>query len=434
MSVIDDFAKSVSISSRKLSDKEYEKLLATSADHFVNLLEGKSNKKVGKASNFKDLKSLFDSIKACGYFQAARPDEEEEKPVVGKHGKGKKESHVQNGGGSGEERIKKEEAPAKIEAPVKEPEQMKEVVVVDQVVIPKQAPIPAVEPPQPHFVELQQQREAFIEPQSHEHQQIPHHHHVIPVSQHQQQHQHQPPQQIDFFQDSQIDMDTPHMDPAVVMVHNTPPQHLMSMMSMQQQQANSAIPSQTFTNQMFIPPTTLAMQQHHEQQQHMMYSNSQHQSQQPLQQQQQEQHQHYEYPTQEEQSLAKRMGNVGLGYQDSGDVDVGGGKVDHGFVGADRGQPDAMANIDDWDNGQAAGGNETEDFNRSGSWRGNRSRGGRGGAPNNGYRGERRGNSWRQFLLYVKGFIMNAYYTGDIIRLVLKIFILFRRLSRRSRW
>jgi len=371
-------------------------LLATSADHFVNLLEGKSNKKVGKASNFKDLKSLFDSIKACGYFQAARPDEEEDKPA-GKHGKGKKESHAQNGGGNGEERIKKEEAPAKVEAPVKEPEQIKEVIA-EQVSIPKQAPIPAVEPPQPHFVELQQ-REAFIHPQSHEHQQIPHQHHEIPVSQHQHQ---QPPQQIDFFQDSQIDMDTPHMDPAVVMVHNTPPQHLMSMMSMQQQQqANSAIPSQTFTNQMFIPPTTLAMQQHHEQQQqHMMYSNSQqqHQSQQPL---QQEQHQHYEYPPQDEQSLAKRMGNVSLGYQEGGDTDVGGGKVDHGFVGADRGQPDAMANIDDWDNGQAAAGNETEDFNRTGSYRGNRSRGSRGGAPNNGYRGERRGNF--QFLLVIAG-------------------------------
>ena len=63
---------------------------------------------------------------------------------------------------------------------------------------------------------------------------------------------------------------------------------------------------------------------------------------------------------------------------------------DQGF-GGDRTQADAMANIEEWDNETAAAGHGNEEFNRTGSWRGNR--GGRGrGSGTGGYRGERRGN------------------------------------------
>merc|ERR1719367_1101546 len=54
---------------------------------------------------------------------------------------------------------------------------------------------------------------------------------------------------INFLQESQIDMESPHMDPAVVMVHHTVPPP-----------PTSGPPF----NQIFIPPTTLAaLQQQH---------------------------------------------------------------------------------------------------------------------------------------------------------------------------
>ena len=369
---IDDFAKSVS--ARKLSDGEYDKLVANSADQLVFLVEGKATKKVGK-TNFKDLKSLFDSIKACGYFQTERAEEEEK--TGGKHGKGKKaaEAHAATNGEKKEE-AKVVEAPAPIAA-VPEPEPVKEIV-------PVQVPIPA----EPQFVDLHQQqqhqqqpREAFINPHSHEqhHEQLQQ---VLPPQ--------PPPQQIDFFQDSQIDMASPHMDPAVVMVHHAPPPP--HMMMQQQQQANAAIASQTYTNQMYIPPTTLAMQQqqHHEHMMNFANQQQQHQQQQqPIPQpQEQQQQQHFDY--QEEQTLANRIGQVGLSYPE-GEAEP---SKDHGFEAGTR---DAMANIDEWENDQAGNnGNGNEDFNRTGSWRGgNRGRGGRGGS--GGYRGERRGEKIRFF-------------------------------------
>jgi hypothetical protein len=47
-------------------------------------------------------------------------------------------------------------------------------------------------------------------------------------------------------------MNAPHMDPAVVVVHHqTPPQPMMMMQP--PQQPASAIPSQTYTNQVSVP-------------------------------------------------------------------------------------------------------------------------------------------------------------------------------------
>merc|ERR1711881_163033 len=56
---------------------------------------------------------------------------------------------------------------------------------------------------------------------------------------------------INFLQESQIDMESPHMDPAVVMVHRTAPPPTTSGGVM---------------HQMFIPPTTLAAAFQHQQQ------------------------------------------------------------------------------------------------------------------------------------------------------------------------
>ena len=347
LGLIDDFAKTVN--GRKLNDPEYAKNINGASDQFLSLLEGKATKKTGK-TNFKDLKDLFDSIKACGYFQTERPEDDEKR-----HGKGKKDSPaaVSPISANGDARPKlKDEPPVKVE-PIFEPEP----VVTE--IIPQPEPVQA-----PHFGEVQlhqQPREAFIPP--HE----PHHQEQI--------HPPQPPsQQIDFFQDSQIDINTPHMDPAVVMVQHTSPQH---MMMQQQPQQPSAIPSQTFTNQMYIPTTLAALQQ--QQHEHFITLANQ-QQQQPLPQIQQPQEQHFDY-AEDEQVLAKRMGQVGIyPEQEATDVDQ-------------RAQPppqqDAMANIDEWENDQAGNGNGNEEFNRSGSWRG-RGRG-RGGSGGGGFRGERRG-------------------------------------------
>jgi caprin-1 len=362
LGLIDDFSKTVT--GRKLNDPEYEKNATASSEQLLNLLEGKATKKTGK-TNFKDLKDLFDSIKACGYFQMERPEDEE-----GKHGKGKKENSVTSSPSSanGEDRVKKDEVAAKAEPP-------KELEPVVQEVIAE--PLPVAQPQQfeqPQQPQLQQplQREAF------------NHHHEQPQQPQQHEQIHPPHQsQIDFFQDSQIDLNAPHMDPAVVVVHqHTPPQHMMMMQ--QPQQGASAIHTQTFTNQMYIPPTTLAAMQaqHHEQ---LMTFASQQQPMPPQQpQEHHQQQQHFEY--QHEEDLAKRMGQVGI----FPEADVNETGKDQGY---DQRSPpqqpqDTMANIDEWENDQA--GNATgngEDFNRTGSWRGR----GRGRGGPSGPRGERRG-------------------------------------------
>lgn len=369
LGLIDDFSKTVG--GRKLNDPEYEKNATASSEQLLNLLEGKATKKTGK-TNFKDLKDLFDSIKACGYFQTERPEDEEKK-----HGKGKKDNSAAASptSANGEDRVKKDEVAAKVEPVAKEPEPVAKEVTPE--------PLPVAQPQQFEHPQQPLQREAF----NHHHEQQP---------QQPQQHQQIPPphqSQIDFFQDSQIDLNAPHMDPAVVVVHqHTPPQHVMMMQ--QQQQGASAIPTQTFTNQMYIPPTTLAalQAQHHE---HLMtFATQQQQQQQPMPQQQQPEHQqppqHFEY--QHDEDLSKRMGQVGIF-----EADVESGK-DQGFDQRSPPQQDTMANIDEWENDQAgnATGNGNDDFNRTGSWRGRgRGRGGPGGPRGErrgGYRGERDGD------------------------------------------
>ena len=82
-----------------------------------------------------------------------------------------------------------------------------------------------------------------------------------------------------FPQESQIDMDAPHMDPAVVVVQQSPPHHahpaaaapppphhpaVTTAMLSNPVGGAPGITTQTFTNQIFMPPTTLAaMQQMH---------------------------------------------------------------------------------------------------------------------------------------------------------------------------
>ena len=65
---LEDFGRLVRPSRRQYeSAEEFEKALAASAEHISGLIEGKS-KKVGK-STYKELKVTFDGIKASGYFE-----------------------------------------------------------------------------------------------------------------------------------------------------------------------------------------------------------------------------------------------------------------------------------------------------------------------------------------------------------------------------
>ena len=400
LGLVDDFSKTVT--GRKLTDPEYEKNVTASSEQLLNLLEGKATKKTGK-TNFKDLKDLFDSIKACGYFQTERPEDEEKK-----HGKGRKDnsSAPSPSATNGEERVKKDEVAAKVE-PAKEPEP------VVKEITPEPQPVPQPQqfehPQQPQQQQPPLQREAF------------NHHHEQLQQQHEQIH---PPQQsqIDFFQESEIDLNAPHMDPAVVVVHqHPPPQHVMMMQ--QQQQAASAIPTQTFTNQMYIPPTTLAalQQQHHE---HLMTFATQQQQQQPMPQQQPDHPQHFEY--QHDEDLAKRMGQVGIFPEADG---VEAAKEPTFDQRSPPQQPqDTMANIDEWENDQAgnATGNGNEEFNRTGSWRGRgRGRGGSGGP-----RGERRGKL--QPLTHTHFITFRVYLTATLNCWIPLVLILVLFIPKRS--
>jgi hypothetical protein len=92
---------------------------------------------------------------------------------------------------------------------------------------------------------------------------------------------------------------------------------------------------------MFIPPTTLAAMQHHHE--HLMNFPNQHP--QPVQQQEQ----HFDYQ-QDDQSLAKRMGQVNL-YEGEA---VESAKEPVYEQRSPPQQQDTMANIDEWENDQVS--------------------------------------------------------------------------------
>lgn len=274
--------------------EDYEKALTAAAEHLSNLVDGKS-KKVLKTS-YKELKTLFNTIKTCGYFEgkAMKDSENVEEELVSsscseegdriptevskaskadKHGKqpmtngkgGMEKDHARgNKAGIVNGEINKAKGnhaakgiQANNEANTKAQEQ--QPMPNSQTQPPKQPRGPKTIPVRDMPQEVQEEQ------QEHPHQQQPQHHQhhhqqhqqqeqpapvtqMIPPQQQQQQQQPQPqplvqqkpshpPHQlptnlppipakpeIDFLQESQIGLDSPHMDPAVVVVQHSAPE------------------------------------------------------------------------------------------------------------------------------------------------------------------------------------------------------------------
>ncbi len=217
--MIDDFSKLVSISLKNLD--ETDKVLNPVAEHLVSLAECKP-KKVGKTT-YKDLMALITTIRATGYFktnnlegEAAEASQKKEKAGRGnrdkKHHNGKvseKEEKAPVDPSTVQPHAAQPHQPSPQRHTVASPEKKDPPQVMNKPVVPMPtgnmtAPTTSnVFPPPPNL--------AFVPPVTSG---IQHHPHVS-------QPQQQPP--INFLQDSQIDMQSPHMDPAVVVVQSTPP-------------------------------------------------------------------------------------------------------------------------------------------------------------------------------------------------------------------
>ncbi|TRY73633.1 hypothetical protein TCAL_12957 [Tigriopus californicus] len=281
--------------------EDFEKALTVAAEHLSNLVDGKSKKVLGKTS-YKELKTLFHTIKTCGYFEgkAMKDSEnvEEELPSssgseegdriptdaikttkTDKHGKqppmanGKasETAHVRGSktGTANGEKSKGKAHSANNNNNETNPQTSNtkaqdQPMPNPQMQQPKQARAPKGVPARDAPQEVQEQQhpppQHIHQQQNHNHQQ---HEQPLPARQQQQQQQQQqapavatqmvPPQpqpqplmqqkpshpphplpaslpqipakpEIDFLQESQIGLDSPHMDPAVVVVQHSAPE------------------------------------------------------------------------------------------------------------------------------------------------------------------------------------------------------------------
>jgi len=247
------------------SAEEFEKVLTTSAEHISKLMEG-SSKKVGKTT-YKELKSQLDAIKASGYFDSknqtksgevleaneeipSEPSKKDASDAVPKENNRKKvtqngqDQEKREGGrrdkkrGSGkEERINEKGVPEQKINDQTKPRQQYEG-----------KPAASQSHPEHHTQNLQPNnvyhpsavapQQANLMAESASHQTVPI---TAPSAQptlnqqyHHATHQQAPQQMntvstnppapgINFLQESQIDMESPHMDPAVVVVHHSAP-------------------------------------------------------------------------------------------------------------------------------------------------------------------------------------------------------------------
>merc|ERR1712123_402125 len=216
-----------------LTKGSFDKQVAASAEHLVNLAEKKARAVVG--TTYQELAQLIDLIRECGYVEAKwandstantengaddatqdTVEDEEEELVV---------EEVT-------ELIEDEETPEEVEEPQTnghygsaDEEEAKANMLGQTMPIPSE-PIPVFQNP-----------EVFPNPPQEVHQPLKPVAAPIPV----------PEPSFNFLQESQIDLESPHMDPAVVMVH--PPKR--TAVPAQHQGVPPGIPSQTFTNQLF---------------------------------------------------------------------------------------------------------------------------------------------------------------------------------------
>merc|ERR1712123_258956 len=216
-----------------LTKGSFDKQVAASAEHLVNLAEKKARAVVG--TTYQELAQLIDLIRECGYVEAKwandstantengaddatqdTVEDEEEELVV---------EEVT-------ELIEDEETPEEVEEPQTnghygsaDEEEAKANMLGQTMPIPSE-PVPVFQNP-----------EVFPNPPQEVHQPLKPVAAPIPV----------PEPSFNFLQKPQINQESPHMDPAVVMVH--PPKR--TAVPAQHQGVPPGIPSQTFTNQLF---------------------------------------------------------------------------------------------------------------------------------------------------------------------------------------
>jgi len=229
LSQLQQFQELATPNREDLSKGSFDKQVAASAEHLVNLAEKKTRAVVG--TTYQEVAQLIDMIRESGYIEAKwandssantengaddvtqdTVEDEEEELVVEETSDLKedetsveiKESQTNGHFGSVEEEEAKANMLGQTIAAASEPQADPLPVFpnppqVAEVVQPVPAPLPPV--PEPSF---------------------------------------------NFLQESQIDLESPHMDPAVVMVH--PPKRTAVPVH---QGVPPGIPSQTFTNQLF---------------------------------------------------------------------------------------------------------------------------------------------------------------------------------------
>ena len=204
---IDEFINKTKLSgceSSALLD-ETDKVYVASAEHLLSLAEAKAKKFNGK-STYKDLNEVFESIKKSDYdFEQAISNTNTtttaSSPVVNNNSKStpkKQAAPVPLTNGN-----KAEQSPVKEVVAPTVPQPTGGVTSVA-------APPPAAAAPANHAVpppNVVNNPPVFPAP--------PHMFSAPPTTQH--------APSINFLQESQIDMDSPQMDPAVVMVHHAPP-------------------------------------------------------------------------------------------------------------------------------------------------------------------------------------------------------------------
>ena len=240
------------------SAEEFEKALAASAEHILNLSEGKL-RTVGKTT-YKELKTIFDGIKTSGYFygknssksemsdgnEATRNSSNNETPDKMAKSRENRKKPSQNGseqekrvGGRRDKKrsIVEEATGDKGTELMTENDQYKPRPqyeankMVPQNVSEQQAQ--ALQQQADAYTSLATQQPNMITESSHQPMQMT----DSTQSNINQQYDHAPQQVsqqrtmqssasapgIDFLQESQIDMESPHMDPAVVVVHHSAP-------------------------------------------------------------------------------------------------------------------------------------------------------------------------------------------------------------------
>lgn len=214
------------ISPSRDGETNYTDQLTTASDHIVNLIEAKEKEVVG--TTYKDLKEMIDMIGDCGYFENA-PSEEE-----GVEESGERDFVV----------VDQSDAPhpdsVEVQAslPPEVTEQQQQLEQTNSAIhVTQQPELDTLTEADSFFSKSQPQQQTLENPPSQE---------MNPAYTRQ-----RPFQEIvsevqgnfNFLQESTIDMESPHMDPAVVAAHPMPPAPLGG--------PATSISSQTFTSSAF---------------------------------------------------------------------------------------------------------------------------------------------------------------------------------------